>query len=95
MVTVVLEGDLCSGHGKFPPRPSLLAVNQKFKINGKAALCVGDKFETHCSSSSCHDGTVITGNSKFTIGGKAVAVTGSQLDCGSTIPEGSSNLTIG
>ncbi len=86
-------GDMCSGHGCFPPRPAISASSDTF-IDGIPALRVGDKYDQHTCSTT-HDGAVLVGSSTTFINGSMAARVGDSLDCGSTIAVGSPSTFMG
>lgn len=47
--------DFCSGHGCYPPRPSISASTDVF-VNSRGFHCLGDSWETHCCK-HCHSST--------------------------------------
>lgn len=88
-------GDICSGHGCFPPRTGASAASTVF-INGIPAHKMGDMWQTHCCpGAGCHPGSVAGGSGSVTIEGTAAARIGDSIDCGSVIAQGSSNVFIG
>ena len=87
-------GDMCTGHGAYPPRASTGGSSDVF-INGIPAHRVGDSWTTHCDPSGCHGGTTSGGSSTVYINGKAAARVGDSVDCGSGIAEGSNDVYIG
>lgn len=92
MPAVTRKGDMCTGHGDFPPRPSTSGSSKVF-IDGIQAHCVGDSWDTHCNSSpSCHSGSLSGGSSKVFVSGKALGRVGDPVDCGSTVDSGSSKV---
>lgn len=86
-------GDMCTGHGCFPPRSSITGSSDTF-IDGIPALRMGDKYDTHCCV-TCHDGQVVGGSGTTFINGMPAARMGDALDCGSQIAIGSSTTFIG
>lgn len=95
MPDITLVGHKCTGHGSYPPRPSIEG-SSKVKFGGKAVVCVGDKYDVHCNSNnSCHDGALAKGSSKVRIEGRAVGRVGDPIDCGSTVAEGYSKVRVG
>lgn len=96
MPAVVRVGDMCTGHGCWPPRASVSGSANVF-INGVGAVCVGDAWaahtckeipETHASVQSSGSGTV-------RVNGKALARTGDAIGCGSLCAGGSANVFAG
>jgi len=86
-------GDICSGHGCFPPRSGATASSNVF-INGIAAHRQGDSWLQHCCD-ICHTGAVSGGSSTVFINGQAATRIGDAIDCGSVLAQGSNNVFIG
>lgn len=92
MASVTRLGDMCTGHGSFPPRPCTSASSNVF-INGKGAHREGDSWDTHCDSSpSCHDGVLSKGSSGVFVNGRQLGTVGDPISCGSVVAEGSTNV---
>lgn len=88
-------GDLCTGHGCFPPRPSIAASPNVF-VNGIPKLRVSDPYAVHdCADCADHGGVVQAGSQTVFVNGLAAARIGDPVDCGSAIAEGSTNVFIG
>lgn len=90
-------GDLCTGHGCYPPRPSITGSSDTF-IDGIPALRMGDKYAVHCCvvlPFDCHPGTVSVGSGSAYINGMPAARVGDALECGSKVAVGSSTTFIG
>ncbi len=90
---VVIDESYCTGHGAFPPRQNE-TCSQKFFVQGKGVVRVGDGWKQHCAGSSCHTGTQETGSSKLFVEGKAVARIGDSINtvCDSLNDTGSSKM---
>lgn len=84
MTGVVVNGDLCSGHGCWPPRRNIGCSSNVF-IGGKGAVRVGDAWETHCCPSipECHSSYQSTGSPNVFVNGLAMARVGDLIACGS------------
>ena len=87
-------GDLCTGHGGYPPRQSIEASTDVF-ANKLGIVRVGDKFAIHCDHHECHDGTQSDGSSSVYVNGKKVARIDDDIDCGSKNLEGSGDVFCG
>ncbi len=87
-------GDVCTGHGCFPPRPNDEASDNVF-INGIGAHREGDHWVTHCCTIVCHDGVAVEGSATVFINGKAAVRIGDLISCGSASAEGSPNVFFG
>jgi uncharacterized Zn-binding protein involved in type VI secretion len=86
-------GDLCTGHGCWPPREGVSASPNVF-INGIQAHRLNDPWFIHCCDSNCHD-VVASGSGTVYINGLPAARMGDSISCGSLISEGSPNVHIG
>jgi uncharacterized Zn-binding protein involved in type VI secretion len=93
MPAVTRLGDLCTGHGNFPPRPSITA-SPKVLASGKGVVRVGDAYAIHCSG-SCHPGTATVGSPKVFASGQPKMRVGDTINCGSKVAQGSSKVFIG
>lgn len=93
MPGVVRLGDKCTGHGGFPPRPSITGSANVF-INNKPAVTVGDSWAVHCSA-SCHSGVTAAGSSTVFVNGKPLMRIGDAVNCGSMAAEGSTDVISG
>lgn len=91
MPAVSRLGDLGSGHGCFPPRPSTGGSPDVF-VNGIAVHRAGDPWDTHCCGSSCHDSSLAAGASTVNVNGAGMARIGDPVACGSAVAQGSSNV---
>jgi len=92
MAGIVRQGDLCSGHGPFPPRlPTSWSSN--VYVNGRPVIRQGDSWATHCTPepSLCHTGTS-TGTGSVYVNGYPLQISGDPISCGSTCDASSSNV---
>jgi len=87
-------GDICTGHGCYPPRAGVAASNNVF-VNGIAAHRINDTWGIHCCDGECHPSTVARGSNSVFINGLAAARLGDSIACGSVIAQGSNNVYIG
>jgi uncharacterized Zn-binding protein involved in type VI secretion len=94
MAAATRLGDVCTGHGCFPPRPNDEASDNVF-INGIGAHREGDHWVTHCCTIVCHDAVAVEGSSTVFINGKAAVRIGDMLSCGSASAEGSPSVFFG
>lgn len=88
MPGVVRLGDLCTGHGSHPPRPSIQGVDSVL-INGRPVVVVGNNWASHP-----HPGNQSTGSNNVFINGLPVARIGDSISCGSSNKDGSSDVII-
>ena len=95
MAAAARLGDLCSGHGCFPPRDGSDAASTVF-INGIRAHKYGDPWASHCCpKQGCHPSMIGGGSGTVTIEKAPAARIGDSIECGSVIAQGSSNVFIG
>lgn len=83
-------GDICTGHGGFPPRPNIQASTNVF-VNDKGVHRLTDKWAVHCDV-SCHDGRMAQGSNSIIVNGLSAAMVGYLIDCGSRAAQGSLNV---
>ena len=92
-------GDMTSGHDGYPGTPIITGSGTMF-CDGKAIACVGDICADHDKPKGHNHTPIITGGSSFfTIDGRPVAMTGSEVagNCNSSanvIIEGSETLSV-
>ncbi len=94
MPAVSRQGDLCSGHGPFPPRPLVSGSGDVF-INGIPAGRRNDPYGIHCSPKKCHGGSAGAGSSTVFVNGRALVRIGDAVSCGSVSAMGSPNVFAG
>jgi len=88
-------GDDCTGHGTFPPRPSI-SGSPDVATNGKPQMRVSDTYDSHCNSDGvCHGGALAQGSGSVFVNGKPAGRIGDSVDCGSSVSVGSGNVFIG
>lgn len=88
-------GDTCTGHGSWPPRPSVEASGNVF-VNGIGAHRKNDGWAVHCNSDpQCHDSVLAEGSGTVFVNGKALGRIGDPVACGSAVAKGSSNVFAG
>lgn len=59
---VVRLKDLCSGHGCFPPRPTIEASTDVF-VNNRGHHRMDDALAVHCCGMNCHPSQTCVGSS--------------------------------
>ena len=84
---------LCSGHGGFPPRPSITGSEDCY-VENQGCLREEDQYDTHCNS-SCHTGAVATASNSVYINGAGIAREDDEIDCGSLVDESIDNVFSG
>ena len=87
------QGDICTGHGCFGPRPSAQGSPNVF-INGKPSHRQGDAWHAHCCGPSCHGGQAAAGSPNVFVNGKPKCRIGDPVNCGSTMATGSPNVFV-
>lgn len=95
---IACVGDRCSGHDGYPGTPIITGSGTMF-CDGKAIACTGDICADHDKSKGHKHTPVITGGSSFfTVDGRPVAMTGSEVagNCSTAnvIVEGSNTLIV-
>lgn len=95
MTATVRLGDICTGHGDWPSRPSITASPNVY-TDSIPVVRLLDAWAVHCDSQgSCHGGVSATGSSTVYANGKARCRIGDSVSCGSTMMTGSSTVFIG
>ena len=89
MPAIAIKGSLGSGHGSFPPRPS---------VTGEPLLScwlpARGPSTTHTDGHSAHAGTAVSGRPWFTVNGKGVCCVGDAVSCGSVIVSGDALVQV-
>jgi uncharacterized Zn-binding protein involved in type VI secretion len=93
MPGVVRLGDICTGHGCWPPRANSSASNNVF-ANSRGAHRVGDSWAAHTCPDipETHGSTQATGSPTVFVNGRAWARIGDSIACGSSNATGSDNV---
>lgn len=95
MAAVTRQGDMCSGHADFPPRPSTGGSATVF-VNGLPAHRQGDAWAVHCNPLNiCHGGSLTSGSATVRVEGKQIGRVGDPIGCGSAVASGSANVFAG
>lgn len=95
MPAVTRQGDSCTGHGTFPPRPSTSGSGNVF-VNGIPAHRQGDSWAVHCNPSpSCHASTLGAGSATVFCNGQQLGRVGDPVACGSAVAAGSGDVFAG
>lgn len=89
MPAVTLQGDICTGHGCWPPRPSAEG-SPAFRINGIPVHCQGHAWQPHTCPSipETHASVLANGSPRFRINGREVGRIGDPVACGSAVATG-------
>jgi uncharacterized Zn-binding protein involved in type VI secretion len=86
------KGDICNGHGCFPPTPSVAGSGDVF-IDKIPALRKGDAVAPHgCSNCPPHGRAVSAGSPSVYVNGKPLARVGDGVDCGGSVAVGSGTV---
>lgn len=96
MAAIVRLGDICTGHGCWPPRPNTSASSDVF-VNGIGVHRVGDAWAAHTCPSipQTHASVQASGSGTVSVNGKPVARVGDSVACGSSNATGSGNVFSG
>jgi uncharacterized Zn-binding protein involved in type VI secretion len=83
-------GDICTGHGGWPPRP-IVSASPKVRVDGIPVARVGDSLASHTNPAipETHAGTISSGNSKVRADGIPIARIGDSVSCGGAVASGS------
>lgn len=94
MPAICLLGDVCTGHGAFPPRANT-GSDDYLVVNGRPVHCVGHGWASHCNPTpSCHASTLAGGSAYFFVNGQAVGRIGDPVACGSSVATGDDYFII-
>jgi len=84
-------GDMCSGHGCWPPRANIEA-SEDVICNNKGVHCEGHAWEIHCcpaddddEDDDCHDGVLAGGSEIVIVNNRRVGRCEDEVSCGSTV----------
>lgn len=94
MPPITRLGDVCTGHGCYPSRPSTSASPDVY-INGIPAHRQGDAWDSHCCGPACHGSNLSVGSSTVFVNGLQVGRIGDPVECGSSVSTGSENVFAG
>ncbi|KEP69630.1 hypothetical protein DL1_03300 [Thioclava dalianensis] len=95
MPAVTRKGDMGTGHGPWPSRPSTGGSENAF-VNGIAVHRQGDAWAVHCNPEHvCHGGVLASGSSTVFVNGKPIGRVGDPVSCGSSVASGSENVFAG
>ena len=86
------KGDICVGHGCFPPTPSVAGSGDVF-IDKIPALRKGDAVAPHgCGNCPPHGRSVSAGSPTVFVNGRPLARVGDGVDCGGSVAAGSATV---
>jgi uncharacterized Zn-binding protein involved in type VI secretion len=98
MPAIVREGDICTGHGCWPPRPAITSSRTVF-LDGRGVVRQGDRYAVHCKpcgkNPACHTSFVARGSSSVFVDGIPAARVGDPIACGSLCSTGSLDVSGG
>lgn len=96
MPAVTRLGDNWTGHGWWPPRPSV-AGSPNVYVNGIPVVTQGDAFAAHTCPSipETHGGVLAAGSSTVYVNGKQLGRVTDPVSCGSSVAQGSPNVFAG
>lgn len=96
MPSVTRLGDICTGHGCWPPRPSTGASPNVF-LNGLAAHRQGDAWAAHTCPAipETHASVLADGSGTVYVNGKSLGRIGDHVACGSTVATWSGDVFAG
>jgi len=90
MAAVTRLGDMCTGHGCWPPRPSVGASPDVF-VNARGAHRLGDGWAAHTCPSipETHASVLAAGSPTVFCNGLQLGRIGDPVACGSAVASGS------
>ena len=96
MPAVSRLGDVCSGHGCHPPRPSTEGSSDVF-VNGIGVHRLGDAWASHTCGDNTHAGNLASGSSTVFANGLQVGRIADPINgvCGSVVAQGSEDVFAG
>ncbi len=96
MPAVVRLGDICTGHGCWPPRANVEASPNVY-CNGIPVHRQGDAWAPHTCPiiPETHAGTLASGSATVFVNGKQLARIGDPVSCGSSCATGSVDVFSG
>lgn len=96
MPPVVRKGDVCTGHGCWPPRASTSGSPDVF-VNGQPVHRQGDAWAPHTCPDipETHAGVLAGGSGTVFVNGKPIGRVGDPVSCGGAAASGSGNVFAG
>ena len=91
MPPVVRKGDICTGHGCFPPRNNSSWSPNVF-ANNKNVHRKGDSWVPHKCGKKSHGSNLAAGSPNVFANNKAIGRIGDPVACGSSCATGSPNV---
>lgn len=96
MPAVTRKGDICTGHGCWPPRPNAQGSPDVF-ANGIEVHRQGDAWLPHTCPAipETHAGVLASGSATVFVNGKQISRIGDPVSCGSSVATGSADVFAG
>lgn len=96
MPPVARIGDICSGHGCWPPRPNVQG-SPNVTVEGIPAHRVGDAWDAHTCPDipETHASALAGGSGSVTVNGLPLGRIGDPVACGSSVATGAATVTCG
>ena len=94
MPQVARKGDICSGHGWFPPRKSASGSDTVY-VNKISVHRKDDAWDAHSCKGSVHDSQLENGWKSVFVEGREIGYVGAKVKCGSEVKSGSENVFVG
>lgn len=93
MAGVVRIGDVCSGHGCFPPRPGITTSPNVF-CDSILVHRLNDVLRPHCCPDhGCHSAVYLANKTVFS-NSLSIQIVGDPISCGSISNIGSGNVMV-
>lgn len=86
-------GDLCTGHGCWPPRPNISASSDVL-VNNLGSHRLGDGWAVHCCDDDCHGAVAAQGSPNVFVNGLPKCRIGDAVSCGSSMATGSPDVIV-
>lgn len=87
-------GDLCTGHGCYPPRPNVQGSPNVY-VNTLEVHRETDSWAVHCCGDTCHSSSLSSGSKSVYVNGLQCGRIGDPVACGSSVAQGSGNVFVG
>ncbi|WP_041796052.1 PAAR domain-containing protein [Pararhodospirillum photometricum] len=95
MPPVTLLGHVCTGHGCWPPRPSVEG-EPRFTVGGIPVHLQGHAWASHTCKAipQTHASVLAAGSPRFFVGGRQLGRIGDPVACGSTVAQGEPRFEV-
>lgn len=94
MPSVARKGDLCTGHGSYPPRPNKEGSPDVY-VNGQPIHRIGDRWNTHGHTPPPDDDKLVEGSTTVFANGIGVGRIGDEITDKARVAQGSPNVFVG